>query len=240
MREIELERAAVSVCPGGSDHLVVMPAPLFLRFLDEASRSHASGLKSFGLFLARSSTEPARPVDVFFCDPKKNRRNDREHRPGFEAQGAYFRRHHDAGFVADAREVLSMERTARALGLCPVGLFHSHRRQPANFSLVDYRLHNPFFGWHLVISMRDPERPVALVFSVDKPFDDHGLDSEVVVEDEGELPYRGPEVQQGDLVLQGRSEEIDRSLRTIEHNTFFTAAAGARSRHERRGLASFL
>ena len=41
-------------------------------------------------------------------------------------------------------------------GLEPVAAFHVHRRQPANFSTIDYRLHNPAFNWHLIISLRNP------------------------------------------------------------------------------------
>jgi hypothetical protein len=38
----------------------------------------------------------------------------------------------------------------------------------AYFSLIDYRLHNPAFAWHLIISLRDPRRPVVQPFGVHK------------------------------------------------------------------------
>jgi hypothetical protein len=36
---------------------------------------------------------------------------------------------------------------------------HVHGRPPANFSLIDFRLHIPAYAWHLIISPRDPAHP---------------------------------------------------------------------------------
>jgi len=89
-------------------------------------------------------------------------------RPAFEAQGQYFRSYDDAGFVADPAELLRVHRRLEALGVEAVAPFHVHRRQPANFSLIDFRLHNPAYPWQLIISLRDPRRPVLQSFAVHK------------------------------------------------------------------------
>ena len=74
--------------------------------------------------------------DLVF-DPTRNRRNDPAMRSAFEAQGEYFRAYDDAGFVADAGELLAVHRRLDASGQEAVAAFHVHRRQPANFSLID-------------------------------------------------------------------------------------------------------
>ena len=68
-----------------------------------------------------------------------------------------------------------------------------HRRQPANFSSIDYRLHNPAFSWHLIVSLRDPDRPVIQPFRVQKSWEEFGIDETDDLED-SELAYDGPEV----------------------------------------------
>ncbi len=78
-------------------------------------------------------------------DPYRNRRNDPAHRSAFHAQGSYFRDFDDAGFVADSTDLLSAWRRIEESGLEVVAPFHIHRRQPGNFSTIDYRLHNPAF-----------------------------------------------------------------------------------------------
>jgi hypothetical protein len=95
---------------------------------------------------------PYHLTDVVFLNPRTNHRNNPGTRDAFEAQGRYFREFDDAAFVADPTELLHFCRVI-------VAPFHIHRRQPANFSLIDYRLHNPAFAWHLIVSLRDPRRP---------------------------------------------------------------------------------
>src|SRR5688500_3371916 len=147
---------------------VHVSAGLLARLLDTTTAVHAAGLKSFGLLLAdpRDRGFPYAATDVAFFDPTKNRRNDPGLRPAFEAQGTYFRAYDDAGFVADAGELLEVYRRLDGCSLEAVALFHVHRRQPANFSLIDFRLHNPAYAWHLIISLRDPAHPVLRPFGV--------------------------------------------------------------------------
>jgi proteasome lid subunit RPN8/RPN11 len=174
---------------------VLVSDELLDRFLREVAIVHAAGLKSFGLFVAdpAASRFPYCATDVVFFDSSKNRRNDPGIRPAFEAQGSYFRSYDDAGFFADSGEVLRVHRSLEANGLEPVAMFHSHRRQPANFSYIDYRLHNPAYPWHLIVSLREDHRPVLNAFEVRKDFADFGI-GEFDDNEHSEQAYPGPEV----------------------------------------------
>src|SRR5215210_3078431 len=122
-----------------------MSSVLYERLVATAQRLHAAGLKGFGLVLGDPSAtrHPFEAVDADFLDARANRRNDPGHREAFRAQGSYFREYDDAGFVADPQDLLAVWRGVEARGLEVVAPFHVHRRQPANFSVIDYRLHNP-------------------------------------------------------------------------------------------------
>ncbi len=189
---------------------VRLPRTVFARLLDTTTAVHAAGLKSFGLLLADPS-DPRFPfvaTDVAFFDPTKNRRNEPTMRAAFEAQGRYFRAYDDAGFVADPAELLEIYRGLDASGLEAVALFHVHRRQPANFSVIDFKLHNPAYAWHLIISLRDPAKPVLAPFAVRKD-----LGSEVGISphdsNEGsEQTYPGPEVTPLRLVVEPADKHL--------------------------------
>lgn len=175
--------------------VVSLPTSLVDAFLQRARAIHAAGLKSFGLFVADPDSPgfPFCASDVVFFDPTRNRRNDPAMRSAFEAQGSYFREYEDAGFVADPAELFAVHSRLEARGLEPVGLFHSHRRQPANFSHIDYRLHSPAYAWHLIVAMSDPHRPVLRAFAVRKDLTQFGIDPRD--ENEGsQYDYDGPEV----------------------------------------------
>jgi hypothetical protein len=178
------------------------------RLLSTTTAVHAAGLKSFGLLLADPDSRgfPYVATDVAFFDPTKNRRNDPAMRTAFEAQGTYFRAYDDAGFVADAAELLAVHRRLEASGLEAVALFHVHRRQPANFSVIDFRLHNPAYAWHVIVSLRDPARPVLRPFAVRKdPTSDFGISADD--DNEGsEKSYTGPEVAPLRLVVGARDD----------------------------------
>ena len=155
-------------------------------------------------------------------DSRHNRRNDPAHRAAFRAQGEYFRQFDDAGFVADPAELLAVWRAIVDSGRQVVAPFHSHRRQPANFSLIDYRLHNPAFGWHLIISLRDPRRPVLQPFAVHKQLSDFGISDRDACQD-SQLAYPGPEVRPLALTAHG-------AHRAIRQLTTTLAAADGRAR----------
>jgi proteasome lid subunit RPN8/RPN11 len=181
--------------------VVRLPAPVRRRLVSTASAVHAAGLKSFGLLVAAPEHPdfPYTASDVVFFDPLRNRRNEPTIRAAFEAQGEYFRSYDDAGFVADAGEVLEVFRRVEEAGLEVVAMFHAHRRQPANFSVIDFRLHSPAIPWHLIISLRDPEHPVLRAFAVRKDPAVFGISAEDGNE-ASEQPYTGPEVTPLELV----------------------------------------
>jgi len=213
------EAAAAVISPRGGDaagDAVTMPAELCLRLLRRAARVHRAGLKSYGLLVAEPGAAgyPFTAAGVVFLDPRKNRRNDPGHRAAFRAQGEYFRAYDDAGFVADPAELLAVWRAVEDSGRQVVAPFHSHRRQPANFSLIDYRLHNPAFGWHLIISLRDPRHPVLQPFRVHKDLSDFGISGQDACQG-SELAYQGPEVQPLALVAHGARQAIQRLTSTL-------------------------
>ena len=181
---------------------VQMPAELYSRLLRRAQMLNATGLKAYGLLVGdpRDPAFPYRAVDVVVLDPHQNRRNEPSNRAAFHAQGSYFRAYEDAGFVADPIDLLRAWRRIEGAGLEPVAAFHVHRRQPANFSSIDYRLHNPAFAWHLIISLRDPATPDVRPFLVRKDPDEVGIDEHDDLEG-SELSYQGSEVTPLQLVL---------------------------------------
>jgi proteasome lid subunit RPN8/RPN11 len=192
----------------GSDEAVSMSAEFYTALLQRAQQIHDAGLKSYGMLAAPPSVagHPFHPTEVVFLDPARNRRNEAVHRSAFHAQGEYFRRYDDAGFVADSVDLLAAYRRLDDEGLEPIAIFHSHRRQPANFSLIDYRLHNPAFAWHLIISFRTG-RPRVQPFRVDKPGFDFGISATDDL-DGGEQPYLGPEVRPMPLYVYGPTPRI--------------------------------
>ncbi len=214
---MEHSNAVVSPQAGrGTDDVVVMSTELCQRILTTAQDIHGAGLKSFGLLVAEPGADryPLHATDVIFFDPRKNRRNDPRYRCAFHAQGDYFRRYDDAGFVADPAELLAVCREIEDSGREIVAPFHSHRRQPANFSVIDYQLHNPAFPWHLIISLRDPEQPELQPFRVRKADAAFGI-SENDVRQGSHLPYEGPGVEPLGLLVKGPGIVIDGLVRAL-------------------------
>jgi proteasome lid subunit RPN8/RPN11 len=205
-----LVSAQVSIQPGPSPaDTATMPAQACRRFLNQAIQVHAVGLKSYGLLVAEPDVPgyPFGATDVVFLDSRYNRRNQPENRAAFEAQGDYFRRHDDAGFVADPTDLLAAYRRIEEQGREVVAVFHSHRRQPANFSWIDFRLHNPAFAWHLIVSFHAGPIPQLQPFRVDKD----GLEVGISTNDDrdgSELAYPGPEVVPLGLRIEGAPAEV--------------------------------
>jgi len=232
-------RAVVSPQRGdGIEDAVDMPAALCLRLLRRAAEIHRTGLKSYGLLIAGPGTPgyPFTATDVVFLDSRKNRRNDPGYRAAFRAQGDYFRQFDDAGFVADPAELLTVYRAIEDCGAQIVAPFHSHRRQPANFSLIDYRLHNPAFAWHLIISLRDPAHPVLQPFRVHKDLTDLGISDQDACQG-SELAYPGPEVAPLALVTHGAPQPV-RRLASMLGPSDGLKAAQAPARRRRPGNLS--
>jgi hypothetical protein len=222
--------AVVSLRRGGDvDGAVHVPAALCWGLLRQAAVIHRAGLKSYGLLVAEPGAAgyPFTATGVVFLDSAKNRRNDPGHRAAFRAQGAYFRQFDDAGFVADPGELLAACRAIEESGREIVAPFHSHRRQPANFSLIDYRLHNPAFAWHLIIALADPDRPVLQPFRVEKGLSDFGISDQDAGQG-SELAYPGPEVRPLALVAHGTRRALRRLTTTVHPPA--PAGAGRRAR----------
>ena len=191
-----------------TDEPIRMAARLCLCFLQQATAIHSHGFKAYGVFTAPAGGSPFRPVDVRFFDAHHNCRNSPQHRPAFEAQGSYFRAHADAGFVVDGQDLARVERTVAAAGQMIVAPFHSHRRQPPNFSAIDYRLHTPWFAWHLVLGLRNPATPELQPFRVDKGLDEFGIHA--ADDREGsEQAYQGDNVRPLELVVEGTDAELE-------------------------------
>ena len=148
--------------PGvGPDHIRISK-DLYAALVEEVRRRHPA--KAFGYFI--SDLDTMTPTDfVLFED---NERNSTQWRPRFEAYGDYYRNHDDAGFVAPPEEAWRLQKLIRARGMVEVGVFHSHNRHPANFSRIDFELHNQCFDslWHLLVSVRNPELPVLRAYTV--------------------------------------------------------------------------
>ena len=208
-------------------HSVYMSARLYLHLIDEASRIHAKGLKSYGIFLAKQHSEnyEFRPTNVIFFKSENNKRNDPEHRAAFEAQGSYFRKYSDAGFWVDPQEIYNLQRRLTQTGDVMIAPFHSHRRQPANFGIIDYKLHNPLFPWHLVISMQEPEQPKLQPFRVCKDLSSYGINTDDLVETEdetgGQNPYTGADVTPMNLVIEDSNSEIQKVSSIMQRNYFY-------------------
>ena len=212
------KKMVIAPRPAGSheDEPITMSARIFLDFLQQAKTVHARGLKSYGVFTAEADGSAFHPTGVTFFDPTRNRRNSLPHRAAFQAQGTYFRAHDDAGFVVDSQEMVIIDRAISQTGQTIVALFHSHRRQPPNFSSIDYRLHNPLFSWHLVVCLRDPARPEIQPFLVEKDFDfdDFGIDA--TDNREGcENSYLGDNVRPLELLVEGTETELDQVVAAL-------------------------
>jgi proteasome lid subunit RPN8/RPN11 len=122
--------------------------------------------KCFGYLLSEGSPTAVSDFILF----EENVRNEPDSRRHFESYGRYFVEHHDAGFVASPEETWRVQKEIWARGLREAGVFHSHRRHPANFSSIDYALHMERFEnlWHLIVSMRNPLLPQLRAFSVSR------------------------------------------------------------------------
>jgi proteasome lid subunit RPN8/RPN11 len=202
----------------GSDpaEAATMPAEVCLRFLRQAKRVHDAGLKSYGLLVAEPDApgHPFRATDVVFLDSSRNQRNEPGNRAAFHAQGDYFRRHDDAGFVADPTDLLMTYRRIEESGREIVAMFHSHRRQPPNFSWIDFRLHNPAFRWHLIVSFHRGPFPLLQPFRVDKDGIELGISADDNRE-RSELAYPGPEVVPLSLLVEGTPADVDACAETL-------------------------
>ena len=133
-----------------SGRAVLVGAALFSSFLERARELHTRGEKVRGLFIAPADERGREraPVEVSFGEANSD------------------------PFEPPALSSLAMRaRRSRRVLVAP---FHAQTTAPVRFSLIDYVPHTPPFRWHLVVGLRDAERPVV------QPFLLHKTDDELV------------------------------------------------------------
>jgi proteasome lid subunit RPN8/RPN11 len=142
---------------------LVFSRPLYDRLVAVAVGRHP--VKSFGYLV---SGGPAHQPADFVLFEEGNDRNDARWQPEFWRRGRYFVDNDDAGFVATPEESWRVQKSLMTRGLFEVGVFHTHRRHPANFSSIDYDMHVSRFDnlWHLVISLRNVALPQVRAWEV--------------------------------------------------------------------------
>ncbi|SDP40238.1 formylglycine-generating enzyme family protein [Lentzea jiangxiensis] len=140
---------------------VALPPSLVTRIVEYVVDRYPD--KSFGYLVAPRGE--SRPHD--FIGFEGNVRNSARWKHGFESRGQYFVDHPDAGFVAAEDESWRVQKMLQENDLHEVAVFHTHRRHPGNFSVIDYDLHTSRFDsmWHLIISLRNPDQPQLRAFS---------------------------------------------------------------------------
>jgi formylglycine-generating enzyme required for sulfatase activity/proteasome lid subunit RPN8/RPN11 len=196
--------APESRCPVQND-AIVLPQPLGERLLTEINQRLP--IKSFGYFI--SEGDPQRPADFLIFE--NNIRNSPEWKGRFESYGQYFLEHEDAGFVATPEESWRIQKLMWKRGMVAVGVFHSHLRHPANFSLIDYEMHTKGFHalWHMIISVRNENDVQIRAFSTE-----HGGVRELPVvdglgdarENTSVLPTRDEAISQARRLLTLRAD----------------------------------
>lgn len=197
--------------------IVYLHTDVCLEILNRAQQIHDQGLKSFGVLYSDSSDPEAvyYPSGVVFFNALNNQRNHSFYRDAYRAQGSYFREHHDAGFVVHPMEFMQVDQCLSNQGKRIVALMHSHRRQNANFGIIDFKQHSPLFKWHLIISM-SKGKPELQPYRIYKALDmEYGITAEQDCFGEGERPYFGPYVHPLNLMLEGNIHAQRQVLRKL-------------------------
>lgn len=131
---------------------------LLNKFIKEVKLKYP--LKSFGYFL--SSEVNGDPIDfILFSEDDRKKESNK-----FKSFGKYYETHSDAGFISTTEETWKVEKMLMEKGLYKVGVYHSHRRQPAIFSSVDKQLHPTESLWHLIIALRNLDDPQIKIFAI--------------------------------------------------------------------------
>jgi len=118
--------------------------------------------KAFGLV---GGQDIYHPKSIYPCST--NLRNEPEWKAIFESYGEFYR-DPDLGFVISAEEVKEVLGTMASRNESFIGVFHSHRRLPAEPSAVDLALNcNPNLLSYIV-SVVNPSAPAIGVFRLDR------------------------------------------------------------------------
>ncbi len=180
----------------------------YRRFIATVSALHPR--KSFGYLLGSPGDRVVTDFYIFQGDLRSTDAG----REMFEPVGRYYRDHADAGFLAPAAETLAFERDRRARGLTALGMFHVHLRHPPFLAAIDRDLHADPGLWHMIVSLRSPAMPDAMVYVPDRD-GELRADRLTIVPSTGEVgPPPGrrtwEQLVAGDLTAQagGRIEEL--------------------------------
>jgi proteasome lid subunit RPN8/RPN11 len=114
--------------------------------------------KAFGLV---GGEDVYRPKSIYPCST--NLRNEPEWKATFESYGEFYR-DPDLGFVISAEEVKEVLDIMASRNESFIGVFHSHRRLPAEPSVVDLALNCDPELLSYIVSVVDPSAPVVGVF----------------------------------------------------------------------------
>ncbi len=139
--------------------MVTFNEKTYQSFIDDVLENRQK--KCFGFFLAKSDSPEYIHSYVFM---KKDKRGEYD----FENIDNYYKTHQTAGFLADFQELIELEKYIRSNNLIKVGVFHSHMRHPAIFDLIDLKLHPTDELWHLIIAIKNIERPIIRIFATNK------------------------------------------------------------------------
>lgn len=114
--------------------------------------------KSFGYFLekkGRPETSNKVVVDDFYIFSEDDRN---EFEDEFMKFGNYYETNKNAGFIASQEEMWELEKKIRKENMKKIGVYHTHGRHPTIFSYVDAELHPDPNLFHLLISLRNPDK----------------------------------------------------------------------------------
>jgi proteasome lid subunit RPN8/RPN11 len=118
--------------------------------------------KAFGLV---GGEDLYHPKSIYPCST--NLRNEPEWKAIFESYGEFYR-DPDLGFVISAEEVREVLDIMASRNESFIGVFHSHRRLPAEPSAVDLALNCDPNLLSYIVSVVDPSAPVVGVFRLDR------------------------------------------------------------------------
>ena len=118
--------------------------------------------KTFGYFFSKEDKEIATDYYIFSEDSRKEE-NVMER---FNRFGKYYENNLNAGFLSSIQESVAIEKYIIKNKLKKIGVFHTHLRHPPIFTKVDAEFHPSENFWHLIISLRNAQKPTIKVFKI--------------------------------------------------------------------------
>ncbi|ALS38445.1 hypothetical protein ATZ35_15200 [Enterococcus rotai] len=118
--------------------------------------------KTFGYFFSKEDEEIATDYYIFSEDSRKEE-NVMER---FNKFGKYYENNLNAGFLSSIQESVAIEKYIIKNKLKKIGVFHTHLRHPPIFTKVDAEFHPSENFWHLIISLRNAQKPTIKIFEI--------------------------------------------------------------------------